>query len=66
MGSSTILCIQTPRTTLNEGTENVHLEKMGGDGDTSLDNAPVKSCQNIGSISRQKLEEGVSQRRFAF
>ena len=66
MGSSTILCIQTRRTTLNEGIDNVHLEKMGGDGDTSLDNSPVISCQNIGSISRHKLEEGVSQRSFAF
>ena len=66
MGSSTILCIQIPRTTLNKGTENVHPEKMGEDGGTNLDKSLIKSCQNIGSVSRQKLEEGVSQRSFAF
>ena len=61
MRSSIMLCIQIPRITLNEGTGNMHLEKMRGDGDTNLDNSIVKFCQNIGLISRQKLEEGAKQ-----
>ena len=61
MRSSIMLCIQIPRIPLNEGTENMHLEKMRGDGDTNLDNSIIKFCQNIGLISRQKLEEGAKE-----